>query len=63
MTTALAEKNILVKDGDGNWYAIPPNLKDEFIRINEELIAADVISLEWQDAADEMSSTFGNYAK
>lgn len=61
--TTLIEKNILVKDADGNWYAIPPNMEQEFIRIKEIIISSDFGSDEWQDAYDELNSTFESYLK
>jgi hypothetical protein len=63
MNTALIEKNILVKDADGNWYAIPPKMEQEFIRIKEECISTDFGSNEWQNANDELNSVFSPYRK
>ena len=63
MTTTFAEKNILVKDSDGNWYAIPPYTEQEFVILNEAIITTEVGSGDWQNAVDEMASVFGNYAK
>lgn len=63
MTNAIIERNILVKDGDGNWYTIPPSLEQEFTRLKEECISADFGSDEWYAATSEMSDTFGVHAK
>lgn len=63
MTTTLKERNILVKDADGNWYAIPLAMEQEFIRIKEDTINHDFGSAEWHESSQEMQNTFGEYAK
>ena len=63
MTTAIAEKNILVKDLDGNWYAIPPHLKSAFEYMKETIMNAVQHSDEWFDAQSNFNDAFGEYAK
>ncbi len=65
MTTTLANKpvNILKKDNDDNWYSIPQNMEDEFIRLNEAIQNADFMSDEWWEASTEFDSTFEPYTR
>ncbi len=57
------EKNILVQCEGGEWFSIPPSMKDEFTKIKERTINADVGSDEWGDANDELDQVFGTYRK
>lgn len=63
MNTAIAERNILVKDADGNWYSIPSGMEQEFIRLKEDTINAEFGTAEWHTANAEMQEAFGAYLK
>ena len=63
MTTILAEKNIIVKDADGNIYSIPPRMETHFIAIKEASINASFGSNEWHEANDEMNEQFSEFLK
>jgi hypothetical protein len=63
MTTALKERNILVKDADGVWYSIPPDLEREFIRIKEDTINYEFGSSDWHDSVQEMRDSFESFIK
>jgi hypothetical protein len=63
MTTALAEKNIIVKDSDGNVYSIPPRMEQQFIAIKEASINAVFGSSEWHEASDELNEQFATFLK
>ena len=63
MTTALAEKNIIVKDADGNVYSIPPRMESQFIAIKEASINATFGSPEWHEANDELNDQFVSFLK
>ena len=61
MTTALAEKNVLKKDADGNWYSLPANEVDSFVQAVEAVMLADFGSGEWYESQDDLNSRFGSY--
>lgn len=39
----VVEKNLLVRDPDGNWYSIPPCLKAEFDATKESESNCDIV--------------------
>ena len=61
MTTSLAEKNIRVRDADGDWYIIPTNLEDEFVRIKESIIDTEIGSTDWSNSTEELSLLYSKY--
>jgi hypothetical protein len=63
MTTEIIERNILVRDTDGDWYSISPSLEKEFLALKEEMIEMDSCSDEYMDAQFKLSETFSQYLK
>lgn len=63
MTTVLIEKNIIVKDGGGNVYSIPPKLERHFISLKEASIDAAFGSREWHETNDELNEEFARFLK
>jgi hypothetical protein len=63
MTTATVERNLIVRDADGEWYSIPPNMEKEFISLREEMFELDTSSEEYFDARSRLEEAFGTYVK
>jgi len=63
MTTELAERNLLVRDADGNWYSIPPKTEPEFLSLREEMFDLDSSSDEYFDARTRLEESFGTYVR
>lgn len=63
MTTVLLEKNIIVKDADGNLYSIPPKMEQQFINLKEATIDATFGSQEWHETNDELNEQFAAFLK
>jgi hypothetical protein len=61
MNTATATKNVLKKDVNGDWYSIPENLIEVFIRVNEEIQNSDMFSSDWHAACFELDEHFKEY--
>lgn len=63
MTTALASRNIIRKDYDGNIYSIPEDLIEDFAIMNEAVMLAEWGEPEWHDAIDALKAAYGSYLK
>jgi hypothetical protein len=63
MTTEIIDRNLFVRDSDGEWYSIPPNLEKEFLILKEEMIEMDSGSDEYMDARFKLAETFSQYMK
>jgi len=63
MTTEIIERNLFVRDVDGEWYSIPNELEKEFLALKEEMIEMDSGSDEYMDARFKLSETFSQYLK
>lgn len=61
MTQALALKNILKKDQNGDRYCIPERMKNEFIRLDEDVQNTESGSKDWFAAQSEFDSVFLQY--
>lgn len=63
MQTQTADKRVIVRDGDGNFYAIPEYRHREFISLKEEQIQADHGSSEWYQVTEILATEFAVYMK
>lgn len=63
MTTSTIERNLLKRDGDGNWYSLPPDLAEVFDQAVEDIQLAEFLSEEWHEANDNLLNQFGKYMK
>lgn len=61
--TELADRNRLVRDADGQWYSIPPNLEKEFVALKEEMYEMDTCGEEYFEACARLNDTFSQYMK
>jgi hypothetical protein len=58
-----ARPNLMKKDSDGNWYAIPQQEVMAFVQAVERVELAEFLSEEWDQATDELNSNFGCYRR
>jgi len=63
MTTALAAKNIIRRNSDGNEYSIPLQHLSHFQQLDEAVQNAEWDSLEWHEACDEFNNQFEDFKK
>lgn len=63
MNTAIAERNLLVKDLDGHWYSIPSTVEEDFKIMKEAIILAEWGSDDWYEANDDFNDAFSKYMK
>jgi hypothetical protein len=63
MTTAVAERNILRRDCDGNVYSIPEKMVDHFTQLSEAIENSEFMSGEWYEANDELNEQYGSFMK
>jgi len=59
----LPSPNVMKKDSDGNWYAIPEKEVDAFIQASEAVELSEFMSYDWMCAVDELNNSFGAYRK
>jgi hypothetical protein len=63
MTTELATKNRIKFSCDGDCYAIPESMNNEFDRLNEEMQNADSELISWFDSRNDFNQAFAKYKK
>lgn len=63
MQTATTDQKVIVRDGDGNFYAIPECRRREFNLLKEEQIHADHGSQEWFIATQALADEFSEFMK
>lgn len=57
------ELRVIVKDPDGNRYAIPESLVEDFKIMSEAIQLVEWGSNEWFENRDALSSEFGSFIK